>query len=264
MARLTLVDVDLAAIWRHVHALPQWRKLAEDIADAAMLHWDQLTRSSMSPASARAYRAGITKVSTPGVVALVLAGVFPLMLERGWAPGGIDLRQTLLRPGQRGVKTSSRGFRYRHVMFRHDTGTGTGARYAGARPGDAETRLGRPDAQATRTAVLNAARRLRGHLGGGNYAPGRGPTRLPDMTPVVGKLRDRHTTSIYTGMRRGARGTGMRTWRTISNNPRTIRADADGTNWWHPGIRGRHLVPKVSQWVDANAPRLIAALRARL
>ena len=205
----------------------------------------------MSPASAKAYRAGLAKVTSPGVVALVLAGTFPLMLERGWRTGGVDLRETLLQQGKRGVNTSKLGYLYRRVMIRHDTGTGTGARYVGARPGDAEARLGRPNPAETRAAVLRAAKRVR--AGG----------RLPDMTPTVGLLRERHATSIYSGMRRGAARTGLRTWRTISNNPASLRSDIDGTNWHHPGIRPRLLAPKVLAWINSVAPTMIAAIRNR-
>lgn len=269
---VTLATIDVSRVMRLIDRR-LWAQIVDDIADAAIIRWDQLVVANMSPSSARAYRAGISKVEpAEGIVVLVLAGTFPLMLERGWHhPEGINLRVTMLRPGQAGVKTSKDGHRYRRVMFRHGTQGGKGAGYAGEDIGSAERRvLGWSSQQAAaRAAFINTfGRQLRPYYGRGRY--GRGPASgAPKYLKagLVSKLRDRHVTDIYAGMRRmGAKaGGGFRTFRTISSNPASKRSDAGGLNWHHPGIRARRLVPKVRNYIRAIRPHVIynALQRAR-
>jgi len=265
---VTLATIDVSRVMK-IADRQLWARIVDDIADAAVIRWDQWVVSSMSPPSARAYRAGISKVEpSEGVVVLTLAGTFPLMLERGWHyPEGINLRVTMLRPGAPGVKTAKDGHRYRRVMFRHGTQGGKGAGYAGADVGTAEQRvLGWSAAQGQLRAASVAirARKLRPYYGGGKY--GRAPKGSTTATApkwlkagTVSKLRERHVTDIYAGLRRmGAKaGGGMRTFRTISSNPASKRSDAGGENWHHPGIRGRRLVPKVRNYIRSIMPNMI-------
>lgn len=267
-----ILSIDLSRLWRLTDRT-LWHDVINDVADAAMIRWDQWIVTSMSAPSARAYRAGITKAEpAPGVVVLTLAGAFPLMLERGWHyPGGINLRVTLLRPGAPGVKVSKDGHRYRRVMFRHGTqgASGGGAGYAGEDVGGAERRILGFNAQqsAARAALIaDAAKKLRPYSGRGKYgrkpAGGSGDRWL--RAGLVSKLRDRHVTDIYAGMRRmsAAAGGGMRTWRTITSNPDARRSDAAGLNWHHPGIRPRKLIPKVRDYIRQILPAMLAAARA--
>lgn len=243
MTKVTLVSINLAPLYRHVRpdGRAEWGALAGNIADAALLHWDSLSRQTMSPSTAQEYRAGLSRVDVGDVAAVVLSGTLPLMIERGW--GGGDLRQTMLRDGQRGVKKSKDGHKYRRVAFRHGTG---GAGYAGAAPGTSEARAGLPSAAATAATVLAAMRSLK---------PGK---KLGNMTPKVGKLKDSHTTSIYSGMKKMPGGAGYKTFRTISESPKNRQS------WMHPGITPRNLAPRVRTWVNSVVPQLADALRRRL
>lgn len=262
--KVLLLSVDLKEVWKHVNGRAEWAALANNIADGALLHWSELSRQTMSPSTANEYRRGLSRVNVGTSAAVILGGVFPLMVERGWRVGGVDLRETMLIDGQRGVKTSKDGHKYRRVSFRH-AAPGSGQTNNGIQPpGSAEGRFGAPPAQQANInrAVSAAMRKLK------PWHPGaRGPSATTgDMTPKVGKLRSFHTTSIYSGMRRAGGGAGYRTFRTISNNPNSVRVGASYTtpNWWHPGIQPRNLAPKVRAWIGATAPALIAALRARL
>ncbi len=270
---VTLATIDLSRLWALTDRAG-WHQIIDDVADAAMIRWDQWIVTSMSGPSAKAYRAGITKAEPAlGVIVLTLAGAFPLMLERGWHhPGGVNLRVTLLRPGAPGVKQSKDGHRYRRVMFRHGTqgASGGGAGYAGEDVGGAEKRVLGFNAQqaAARAAFINSfARQLRPYSGGGRYgrAPAGGGGRWL-RAGLVSKLRDRHVTDIYAGMRRmsAKSGGGFRTWRTISSNPKTKRGDANGMNWHHPGIRPRRLIPKVRKYIQAILPNMIYEARRRM
>lgn len=266
---VTLATINVAPVMRLVDR-SIWHRVVNDVADAAVIQWDQLVVQSMSPPSARAYRAGITKAEPmPGVVVLTLAGVYPLMVERGWhSPGGINLRVTMLRPGQKGVRTSKDGHRYRRVMFRHGTQGGAGAGYAGEDIGTAERRvLGWTEQQAAaRSAFVQTfAKGLRPYHGRGKYgASPKGTKGAPKWLEagLVSKLRDRHVTDIYAGMRRMGKksGGGYRTFRTISSNPAAMRSDSGGLNWHHPGIRPRRLVPKVRQYVQTILPHVLRAV----
>lgn len=250
-----------------------WDGVVNDVADAAIIRWDQLVVQSMSAPSARSYRAGITKARPlPGVVVLTLAGQFPLMVERGWHhPEGINLRVTMLRPGQHGVRQSKDGHRYRRVMFRHGTQKGAGAGYAGEDVGSAERRvLGWSEQQARSRASEIAARaaELRPYYGRGRYGKRpAGVASAPKFLPAgtVEKLRDRHLTDIYAGLRRMGKkaGGGVRTFRTISSNPASFRSDSGGLNWHHPGIRARRLVPKVRDYVRTVMPHVLRAALSR-
>lgn len=218
--------------------------------------------------SARDYVAAIAPVEiieddggSTGFVDLV--GAFANMVENGAQPW--DLRDSLLKPGTRNLRISAKGFLYLSVPFGHAMPGASGRNHAvvgSAYTGEGQspkTRAHRGDLSADDAAkmgraVARAARQLAPSTGlpGGKVSYG---GRLDEGTGGAGLLRPRHATDIYAGMIRNtkfyekATQSTHTTFRTISNNPDTIREDEGGPNWLHPGITARQLVPQTANYI---------------
>lgn len=221
------------------------RGVLRSTAVAAERKWSNLASRHLN-SSREAYKRGMQRYALSDKESesfvLELTGTFPNMVEHGWS--ATDLRDTLLKPGQRGVRRSKDGHLYRYVPFRH-TAPGSGST-TGAPMGSAYSGVAGVDAPKLGKQIYAAAKRLK---------PG---TALPEG--LAPKLRSHHTTDIYAGMRRvGAKGhSHYMTWRTISTAVRR--------GWQHPGIQPpRQLMEEVRKFVDRTLPVAFgAALDATL
>ncbi|RTL20075.1 MAG: hypothetical protein EKK55_18330 [Rhodocyclaceae bacterium] len=205
--------------------------------------------------SARDYVAGIGDVEIRNDGATVeakirLTGALPNMVEHGAAPW--DLRTTVLASPR--AKVTAAGHRYMSIPFRHmgPDATGRNAAPMGSHYDSARsTGLGTPgpltsdEARKLGRAVWSRAKRLKPGPGGG----ARGGERLGAQADP---LRPRHVMDPYQGMTRSgsARQTQYMTFRTISTNPATMRGDAGGMNWRHPGVVGRRLFRDLAGYID--------------
>lgn len=203
-------------------------------------------------------------------------GSLPFMVEHGAKPW--DLRITLLKDGTRKLKESKEGHKFLHVPFRHAgpgaegvTGSPMGSQFTASKnPYSRAFKGGFSESQArklgesihtagqalsaTKSTFTSAA--VPNTPGLTMTTPGKGTSwgdsLPPNMAPI---LRSRHTTDIYEGMVRKEKfyeskaQNSYMTFRTISQNPNTKRSDAGGVNWTHPGIKERHLIPKVQTYV---------------
>lgn len=200
---------------------------------------------------------------------IYLRGAFPNMVEDGADP--YNLRKTLLKPGGK-VKRSAKGHLYRSIPFRH-TGPDSSGKTGGPAVGQAYTaegqretsrahrgQLSQAEARTMGRAVWRQAQALEPTLGvpGGKVQYG-GRLDVSDIPGASEPLRARHATPIYAGMirqqktyQRATQSTYM-TFRTISNNPDTVREDEGGRNWMHPGIEARGLFEKADAYVQRIA-----------
>lgn len=192
-------------------------------------------------------------------VALVLAGALPLMVEHGWDER--SLHETLLHnPAARGkVRETADGKRYRFIPFRHKTPgtTHQGGQPMGSQYGPAGAlSKARPKNVVADTASLGkrihkAAKKLKA-----------GQSLPSGLAP---KLRDDHSTDIFSGMRVNLQSVQKRggapgqvgfqrtyvTFRTIS--------DAQPDKWHHPGIAARNFFDDVERYVRDVAPAAVEA-----
>ena len=200
-----------------------------------------------------------------------------------------DMRKTLLKPGSKIRRMSKDGHAYGYVPFRHSTpgsrgkaGPPMGSPYA--ERGDlslagtgrlgpqialsvqrATAPMSREQAHKVGQRVHRQAARLGGTVSagavtiwGGRLKAGSGNATARARGGVkagVRKLYRHHTTDIYQGMvkkqhvyKKAVQSQYM-TWRTISEKSKV--------GWMHPGIMPRHLAPKVQQYVETQAPRVI-------
>lgn len=230
------------------------------LASAARANWINRAKNSLR-STERDYVNGIQPEVVEGHTAwIALVGTVPNMVERGWYSGvGVDLRDTLLRPGAPGVKQSKTGHLYRAIAFRHMTPTST-SRNAPAM-GSAYARVyGTEGAQAIGKAAYKQARRLEPTFTQGDKTAWGGR-----LSPAFGGplLRPRHATGLYSGMYRFGRAYGKTTqysygtFRMISTNPATFRSDSEnpnpGRNWRHPGIVARNFAAQVQVYVNQIA-----------
>lgn len=224
------------------------------LAGAVRTEWIGETRSLAS--SQRAYRNGILpefvgQRNGRPFAFIMLAGTFPNMVEQGVGP--YDLRETVLRSPK--AHTSRAGHKYLAIPFRHMLPGATGknapevgSAYAGSHPV-----MGNLIAMGLGQKIADIARNLKGKA------------RIKDANagPL---LRDRHVSPIYAGMGRTSKQykkttqSKYSTFRMISTNPDTFRADAGGMNWMHPGIKARHLADRVQERIPGLAGDIWGAL----
>lgn len=230
-------------------------RILKGIGDAAMNEWQRLARTGLRSTS-RQYVESIQRIDTAGKVKLVLTGTLPNMLENGW-PGG-DMRAWMLRSSK--AKMGPNG-PYLTIPFAHGS-SGTKGRNVGPEmPG----------------AIYQAAKKLTATVS----RPGPGVGGSPGKTTVWGqrlheglrsvgsdarkilqtKMKEHHTTSIYTGMVRKAtrtasgrmQTTGYNTFRRISmkkNSPES---------WVMPKMIGKKYAVQVQKYVAEVAGSLVKA-----
>jgi len=183
-------------------------------------------------------------------------------LEQGSAPW--DMRETLL-PGRNpeNVHVDDDGFMYRVIPFGHAAPGGGGA--GGMPMGSQFTRdgarlksrahrreLGRRYANRIGKTVFDMAQNLQPSYTHPGKRTAWGSRLDAGLAPL---LRPRHATDVFDGMVRNektyekATSSGFSTFRTISQNPATMRSDDGGLNWTHPGFEARHLFAKVNQHI---------------
>lgn len=268
------------------------RLVLDDLATAARAHWIMLAQRELH-SSKRDYINGIQEVENTGRApdrgehadgwsgvkgmeerTIVLVGWLPNAVEQGME--GYDLRDTLLGDG---AKTNAQGQKYRAIPFRHGTpgsqggpGAPMGARMGPQPPqslafaargimskGQA-AKLGRAIYQ--RAKNLGPGQSLGTRKGGTGFVPVRTTARKTDVVQVP-KLAPWHKTDIFAGMKRerktykAATQSQYVTFRTIS--------EANPEGWIHPGIQGRHLAPRVEQFVQGIAQKAVfTAVRSAL
>lgn len=211
------------------------------------------------------------------IARITVEGEIPYMVEHGMPV--TDLRTTILKPGTKRLKRSARGYFYAHIPFRHMNAGATGRNAPAI--GSQHAERAREETRAFRGSMEAEAARKMGRAAwrkASKLAPtvqtdgpvdreGEGPPmawggRLEEgLTP---RLRGRHAIDLTAGMVRirynypAATQSAMMTFRTISENPASVRSDADAgaheRNWMHPGITARRIIP-------AAADRLIDSLK---
>ena len=216
---------------------------------------------------------------------IFLRGTFPNMVEDGADPW--NLRKTLLKPGGK-VRRSAKGHLYRSIPFRHmgpDAGgknaPPVGQAYAAEGQRDTSRafrgRLSAAEARTMGRAVWRRAQKLEASKGtpGGGVQPG-GRLDVSDIAGANEPLRRRHAAPLYAGMvrqqktYRRATQSQFVTFRTISNNPATMRYDTQtqfkgynvmgntaSVNWMHPGIEARGLFAKADTYVQRIAGAIL-------
>lgn len=157
--------------------------------------------------------------------------------------------------GQKGKHARKDGGFYRAIPFRHQT-PGTIGQGGGAPMGTQYTGLiGQAAAEELGKKIHTAAQELKKTTG----SPSKGTKwgeRLPEG--LAPKLKEKHTTDIYSGMVRmekkykGATQSTYMTFRMIS--------DGQPTKFLHPGIEAANLAAEVEQYIDKVAPLAFAAL----
>jgi hypothetical protein len=241
MARMTRLSN--AAALRTLFGMTPETDLARLKLLANMARTEWVAESRVLVSSQSAYRAGIQPevVEQQGGKAnayIVLSGTLPNMVEQGCPP--FDLRETVLKSPK--AHTSKAGYRYMAIPFRHmlPGATGRNAPAIGSAYAGSKYNMGNLVAMGLAKAVTDLAKKLRGKKRIGEA----------DGGPL---LRDRHVTGIYTGMQRQtkqyekATQAKYGTFRMISTNPASMRSDAGGMNWMHPGIKARHLADRVQE-----------------
>lgn len=239
-----------------IHAVMQ------NVMDGARAEWVKLAGSRLE-SSRRDYLNGIQKVEIKDFSATVaLVGLVPNLVENGM--DAFDMHATLLGPdvpvvpwgsGQKGkheIKDSPGKF-YRAIPFRHQTpgsiGQGGGTPMGKAYKGVVD------DAAALGKAIHKAAVKLKATTG----MPGEKPSwggRLPEG--LAPKLKSTHTTDIYAGMTKMAKGYKGATQVTYM----TFRMISDNApeKFLHPGLEGVHLADDVEKYVEKVAVLAFQAL----
>ena len=233
-------------------------RVLRGLGAAAMHTWKKLALEQLRSTS-RDYIAGIqAPVDTKGEkVEVVLEGVLPNMVERGWSGG--DMRRWMLSSPR--AKRSKDGKRYATIPFRHGTPTTGGRNVGPVMPG--------PIHEVAKKLAPTISRPGQG-VGGG---PGRTTVwgqrlhpgmKMKDQARAILERKEKpwHTTSIYMGMVRKAQPTrggklqtsGFQTFRTISEH-----TNEPGKHWVHPGIRPRGLARQVERHMATLAHAIIVA-----
>jgi hypothetical protein len=228
------------------------------LADLARAEIIRLAKEKLHT-SERDYVANVQPVQVQGkTVQIILTGVFPNMVEQGWAPH--DLRDTVLRSAK--AHTSKEGYKYMSIPFRVNMPGASGrngdvlgeafAKNQSALKG--RTLKGWQQETAAKAKALAPSVAAQGRMKWG------GRLSEADGGP---KLRERHATGLYTGMYRVQKTydkTSQNTYgtfRTISTNPDSIRSDGGGQNWSHPGIEARGLFDMANQYVARMVPEVM-------
>lgn len=255
---MTIVKVDISKTQAAIlGALPRSAdrdRIVRGLGAAAMAQWKKLAQERLRSTS-RDYIAGLEHTTEAGKAVIVLNGVLPNMIERGWRGG--DMREWMLASGK--AKQGKNG-PYLVVPFRHG-GPETGGRNVGP---------------SMPTSIYEAARRLKPTISrpGPPVATQGGQTtvygqRLHPGLPMKAqakqilqrKEKPWHASSIYLGMiRKGkeiaggrVQTTGYQTFRTISMHTRD-----KGRHWVHPGIQARNLARQVNVYLGKIATAIVA------
>lgn len=227
------------------------------IADAARAKWIQLSFERLHT-SQQEYTKGISRVKRKlGVAWIELNGSFPNMIENGFSP--FDLRETLLDPSKRGVRTSADGHRYRSIFFRRG-GAGTTGRNAPKANDLYAAQLGERRAKAIGQAAMNKARKL----GPGEQLPegvgGAHALKAGERSPAGHVVQHGHKTDLFAGMTRTEQKTKGGKTQAVYGVFRTISTGVP-EGWIHPGYApGAHLAQEVERYMARVAPQMFAAV----
>lgn len=186
------------------------------------------------------------------------------LLENGSPPW--DMRKTHL-PGKNpeGVKVNAEGFMYRSIPMSHGAPGGSGG--GGPPMGSQFTKegarltsrahkreLGRRHANKIGKTVFDMAQNLQPSYTHPGKRTAWGQRLDAGLAPL---LRPRHVTDVFDGMVRNektysaATGSNFTTFRTISQDPKSMHSDSGGQNWMHPGFEARDLFAKVNQYIGS-------------
>ena len=198
------------------------------LAEAARSEWIRLAGNRLHT-TRRDYIYGIQPIEyRPGVAVIQLVGVLPNMIESG-ITSPIDQRMGFLGPKVPLTKKhkGADGKFYRHIPFRHGT---LGTIAVGPAMGSAYGEKAKEIGQAVYVAAKKLAPNIESLAAG--YAP---------------KLKPRHTTDIYAGMRKyqsaDGKHTQYKTFRTISENSAPDK-------WIIPPRQGLRLGVDVGKYVE--------------
>lgn len=218
------------------------QRALQGIAVAAESQWKILAKRKLK-STAQAYINGISRESGSGVEKIVLSGMLPNMVEKGWSGG--DMLAGLLKGPK--ARQGANG-PYTTVPFRHGT------------PGTSGINLGPTMPASVHAAAKKLAptlakpgggvawgERLAGHVGVGSAMHKmlhKGHHR--SKSPWAGMIRKGQNT------KRGVQTSGYLTFRRVS-----LKSDASA--WVHPGITARNLHKEVISYVNKIAAKLVAA-----
>jgi len=225
-----ILKIDFRQVFAVVHPSVTARKLAT-LASLARNEWIRLAKQQCGATVRNDYVRGIQPVvGVGGGYVIVLAGVFPNLVERGWHPR--DLRKTLLKASSPKVRRSKEGHLYRFIYFRHK-----GVSKARGSDGKQASKL-----RATTTGPGGKMK------WGGRFRDPTGPQK-PHHAVGLRENMYRFSAPYSPGQRQQSH---YGTFRTISTNPATMRG-----NWMHPGILPHSIAPQVQDYVRRMAPRVI-------
>lgn len=247
-------------------------RLAEQLAGIARAAWINLAGEKLHKTSQDYSKAIQPVTSENGVSLVILTGVWPNMLERGFGP--YDMRETLLGPnvpvvqhGEKGGKhVNKEGGFYRSIFFRMMSPTASGRNAQKVTDVYAQY-LGAAEAQKLGKEAWRQLKKLdhKQRLAAGSVTSIKGRSHALDTYSIhagtskeIGYIRHggaEHKTDLFAGAgKTGAKGhTITGTFRTISTS------STDG--WIHPGYQpGANLAPKAAEAALKQLPMLIAQM----
>lgn len=225
-------------------------RITRGLAAAARQRWISKAQQGLKSTS-RDYIHGISEVEYKGQVArIVLNGVLPNMVERGWSK--TDLRRTLLG---KNAKTAADGSRYATIPFRHGT------------PGSGGRNVGRP----MPPEIYKEAKKLiptlsrigkNGRIGAVMYGGRLIPTSRMDQAArqiLQTKEKSWHWGSTYLGMIKE-----QKTYEKATQNQYTTfrristKVKRGSKHWVHPGITARNFAKQVQQDMGKLASDIVS------
>lgn len=257
-----LANEDIAATVGMLADKSVVRSVIQDVMEGARHEWIKLAGSALST-TRRDYVNGIQKVDMSGFTASIsLVGVLPNRVEEGM--DAYDMHTTLLGPnvpvvpwgsGQKGKHESKAhpGKFYRVIPFKHQTPGSIGQ--GGGVPMGKSYQGVVADSAALGKKIHAAAKKLAATTG----MPGEKPTwggRLP--AGLAPKIQDTHSTDIYAGMVKFAKGYQSAT--QVTYGTFRVISDMQPHKWHHPGMPGVHLADQVQKYIEKVATMAFSAL----
>lgn len=264
------------------------RAVVKDIAAAARAKWISLAGEHLHKTE-QDYTRGIQPVvfGQGGIIvaSVTLLGVWPNMLEAGFAP--YDMRTTLLGSGipvvprgERGKHAAKGGGFYRTIAFRMmgPTATGRNAQrvtdvYAKQLGADRAAQLGKIAWKAMKK--LNKGTSNPGeHTKYGQRLKTEGTaldvrghshklvTAADGSTSIIRHGGKEHAVPLFEGAMKHAQ-TYARATQAFTGTMRTISTNQP-EGWIHPGFHGAHLVGEVTSYIKRVGPDMVAATMQRI
>ncbi len=253
---MSIISVDISG---HLPAVgvdeDEIRERVYTLAEMARSEWVRLAQQNLG-GSAADYIAGIQPVEMDGNWAAVhLVGELPNAIENGKAP--FDMKPGLLAGPN--AKRTKAGKRYNTVPFRHGTPGTTGKRVGTPMPFTGVNAKGKQTSM-----IYTEARKLSPSVEGvggktvwGGRAGDFGGFGIKTQPAVKGGRPGAYKWkfSPYAGMVKIAK-----TYKKATQNQyatfRRVSDNSDPNSWWHPGIKAKKLVTKVSSYISSMVERV--------